>query len=101
MGVLQDREVDSQLAASNAAIYEQISGEPRSTIFGEVPSINQEAVAALPQPAQDELASIQKASKKGSFAKVAILPTFMLICYLIMFFYFKSKGGYKPIDLHG
>jgi hypothetical protein len=55
----------------------------------------------LPPPAEDELTSIQRASKKGSFAKVAILPTFMLVCYLILFFYFKSRGGYKPIDLHG
>lgn len=101
MGVLQDREVDTQLAANNQAIYEQISGEPRQTIFGEVPSIDMDAIAALPQAAQGELTSIQKASKKGSFAKVAILPGFMLVCYLILFFYFKSRGGYKPIDLHG
>ena len=101
MGVLQDREVDAQLAASNQAIYEQISGEPRQTIFGEVPSINMDAIAALPPAAQEELSTIQKASKKGSFAKVAILPSFMLVCYLILFFYYKSRGGYKPVDLHG
>ena len=60
-----------------------------------------DAIAALPPAAQEELSGIQKASKKGSFAKVAILPSFMLVCYLILFFYFKSRGGYKPVDLHG
>jgi MFS family permease len=101
MGVLQDREVDAQLSSGNPAIYEQISGEPRQTIFGEVPSLDHVAVAGLDEASQTQLASIQKASKKGSFAKVAILPGFMLMCYLILFFYFKSRGGYKPVDLHG
>ena len=101
MGVLQDREVDEQLAAASPALHQQLQGEPRSTIFGEVPSLNLEAAAALGATGQEQLASIQKVSKKGSFAKIAILPGFMLVCYLILFFYFKSRGGYKPIDLHG
>lgn len=101
MGVLQDREVDAQLSANTPAIYEQISGESRETIFGNVPSIDTAAVAALGTEEQAQLEAIQKASKKGSFAKVAILPSFMLACYLLLFFYFKSRGGYKPIDLHG
>ncbi|MDA0349803.1 MAG: MFS transporter [Verrucomicrobia bacterium] len=100
MGVLQDREVDAQLSSNAPAIYEQINGDGRQTIFGEVPSLNLEAAAALGASGQEQLSAIQKASKKGSFAKVAILPGFMLACYLILFFYFKSKGGYKPIDLH-
>lgn len=101
MGVLQDREVDAQLSANNPAIYQQVSGESRETIFGEVPSLDMTAVATLDTTEQAQLESIQKASKKGSFAKVAILPGFMLVCYLLLFFYFKSRGGYKPIDLHG
>ena len=101
MGVLQDREVDAQSAAENPALYEQIKGEPRSTIFGQVPSLDQEAIDSLRIAGQAQLSSIQNVSKKGSFAKVAILPGFMLVCYLILFFYFKSRGGYKPIDLHG
>jgi MFS transporter, DHA2 family, metal-tetracycline-proton antiporter len=100
MGVIQDREVDAQLSSTAPAIYEQVNGEARQTIFGEVPSLNMEAAAALGVSGQKQLTAIQKASKKGSFSKVAILPGFMLVCYLILFFYFKSKGGYKPIDLH-
>ena len=100
MGVLQDREVDAQLSATNPALYQQVKGEPKQTIFGEVPSVNMDAINALGATDQEKLTAIQNASKKGSFAKVAVLPGFLLACYLIMYFYFKSRGGYKPIDLH-
>jgi hypothetical protein len=25
----------------------------------------------------------------------------MLICYIVLFLYFKAKGGYKPVELAG
>lgn len=101
MGVLQDREVDRQLSSQNQALYQQVNGEPRQTIFGKVPSLDLQSLENLGEEDQEQLAAIQKVSKKGSFAKVAILPAFMLVCYLILFFFFKSRGGYQPIDLHG
>jgi len=38
-------------------------------------------------------------AKKGALAQVAILPVVMLLSYLILIGYFKSKGGYKPVEL--
>jgi len=32
-------------------------------------------------------------------ASVAIFPVFMLACYLALIFYFKGRGGYKPVEL--
>ncbi len=32
---------------------------------------------------------------------MALFPSFMLACYLILFFFFKSKGGYKAQVLTG
>ncbi len=34
-----------------------------------------------------------------ALAKVIVFPVIMLICYLILIFYFRNKGGYKPIEL--
>ncbi len=101
MGVLQDREIDQQLSAQTPALLQKVSGDPRQTIFGEVPSLNQEALGQLNEEEAGQLEAVQKAAKKGSFAKVAVLPGFMLLCYLILFGYFKTRGGYKPVDLHG
>jgi hypothetical protein len=56
-------------------------------------------VKSLDASASTELTVVQAESKRGAFAKIAVLPSFMLCCYLVMFFYFRSKGGYKPIEI--
>lgn len=35
-------------------------------------------------------------ARKGALAKVAIFPGFMFVCYMVLIFYFRSKGGYRP-----
>ena len=34
-----------------------------------------------------------------ALSKVIIFPIIMLVCYLILIFYFRTKGGYKPVEL--
>ena len=55
--------------------------------------------------AQDDKDAIAAATKEGQFdalAKMALFPTFMLICYIILCLYFKCRGGYKAQDItHG
>lgn len=35
-----------------------------------------------------------------ALSKVIVFPIIMLVCFLILIFYFRSKGGYKPIELN-
>ena len=42
---------------------------------------------------------MQADSKRGAFGNIAVLPSFMLLCYLVMWFYFRQKGGYKPVAI--
>jgi hypothetical protein len=30
---------------------------------------------------------------------MALFPAFTFVCYLALFLYFKSRGGYKPVQL--
>jgi MFS family permease len=57
----------------------------------------------LPEPKRDEvkkeIESTTGNSKQGALANMIIFPVFMLVCYLILMVYFKSKGGYKPVHL--
>lgn len=51
---------------------------------------------------EEDIAAVAAAEKAGQFnalAKMALFPAFMLVCYIAMFFYFKSKGGYKAVEL--
>jgi MFS transporter, DHA2 family, metal-tetracycline-proton antiporter len=97
IGYQQDKDMDSLLSSQHSALYSQVKGEPKSTLFGENPTLDQAKIKALPAETKAELETVQGTSKRNVFAQIAMLPAFMLLCYLGMFAYFRSKGGYKPI----
>lgn len=99
IGIQQDLETDKQLSDSNPAIYQKVQGESRATFMGEVPSLDQAKIKTLSEEETVALEEVQGASKRGSFVRIAALPSFMLICYLGLFFYFRARGGYKPVEL--
>jgi DHA2 family metal-tetracycline-proton antiporter-like MFS transporter len=100
IGYKQDLDMDQRLsAAEHSALYAQVKGEPKPGIFGSAPTLDQEKIKALPEAQTQELETVQAASKRSVFTTIAILPAFMLVCYLGMFFWFKSRGGYKPVAL--
>jgi len=52
---------------------------------------------------QDEksvLNTVTTDAKQNAMSTVAILPLIMAVCYMGLIFYFKSKGGYKAVDLN-
>ena len=99
IGYQQDLEVDKQLARSQPALYQKVNDVPKQSIFGKAPSLNQESIKTLSPEETKQLEEVQNLSKKGSFARIAMLPAFMFLCYLGLFFYFRSKGGYKPLEI--
>lgn len=100
MGGLQDKGIDRDLAEQHPAIHEKVIGEPRNSLFlGEVRGLDEDKVQSLSEEDRATVTAVKYPHKKAAFFQVAALPTFMLVCYLAMFFYFKSKGGYKPVEL--
>ena len=103
IGYKQDLDMGQRLSTTeNTALYAQIKGEPKPTIFGSAPSLDQEKIKALPEAVHKQLEAVQGQSKRSVFITIAILPTIMLGCYILMFLYFKARGGYKPVEIgHG
>ena len=75
-------------------------------LFGAYNTIDEGAIATAISKVDDkdaasaleaEVASIKDGSPKLSLRNIAIFPTFMLLAYIGLFLWFKSKGGYKPI----
>ncbi|MFT4550429.1 MAG: MFS family permease [Pseudoalteromonas tetraodonis] len=122
LGLFQIDTEKSELAASEIvasklpALIETVDGETtlnavKATpgLFGEYTTVDQDvidkAIAALPEA--DRAAVTEKTSHlvngapKKSLAKIAIFPTFMLLAYIGLFLYFKSKGGYKAQSIGG
>lgn len=99
IGYQQDQDMHQRLSSGHSALLAKVEGPVKPSIFGSTPSLDQEKIKGLDAAAAKELLTAQAESKRGAFAKIAVLPTFMLLCYLIMFFYFRSKGGYKPVEI--
>jgi MFS transporter, DHA2 family, metal-tetracycline-proton antiporter len=102
IGYKQDMDMEKRLSSTeHTALYAQVKGESKDGMFGLTPTLDQEKIKALPAPEQKQLEAVQAANKRGAFTTIAILPTFMLVCYLGLFFYFRSRGGYKPVEIGG
>lgn len=100
IGYKQDMDMAKRLnVPEHATLYAQVQGKDAQGMFGNVPSLDQEKIKALPEAEKATLESLQASNKRGAFTTVAILPTFMLICYLGLFLYFRAKGGYKPVEI--
>jgi hypothetical protein len=72
------------------------------------PGISEEALAgrlAALEPSRREevearIALLSAESRQGALAHMAVFPAIMLVCYVGLFVYYKSKGGYRPLELH-
>jgi MFS family permease len=101
IGVIQEKTTTAELQQSQPEMAQQILVE-KSSVLGNYLAIDPDKAAALTDPAQT--AAISSASQSGQFnalATMAFFPAFMLLCYLALFFYFKSRGGYKAQVLTG
>lgn len=95
IGFLQESSVTSGIKAEKPELYEQITIE-NDYLLGHYSALNNDAVKALPEAVQQEIAVISKRETQGALAKMTMFPAFMLACYIGLILYFKSRGGYKP-----
>jgi MFS family permease len=99
MGIWQDTDIDRVLQEKHPALHQKVVGPQVANIIGSAPSVDTEKVKALPEAEAKTVSLVQNEFKKKTFARTAILPAFMLLCYIGIFLYFKSRGGYKPVEL--
>jgi hypothetical protein len=95
-GFIQDRRVDEELAP-NKVVYEQVISPVKQSVFGEYRSVDPKKVEALAEAPKAEVTAIQDAAKRNVLVVTAYFPCVMLVCYLGLVLYFRSKGGYKPV----
>ena len=101
IGYQQDQDMHQRLKNEHAPLLAKIEGATKPSIFGATPSLDQDKIKTLGEAGAKELTAVQAESKRGAFADIAVLPAFMLLCYLGMFLYFKSRGGYRPVEIGG
>jgi len=99
LGNIQDRQIDRELLAGRPALHAQVAGAEKSSVFGRYKPLDQAKLAALAPEDKTAVETVAAAAKKNALMTVAIFPAIMLVCFLILIFYFKAKGGYKPVEL--
>ena len=102
IGMFQDIKGSAELektAPATAAIVLQ----EKETFGYKYKSVDPDQTATAVKAEGDQVnTKLEAADKAGQFTALGTMvyfPTFMLVCYLILFFYFKSKGGYRPVEL--
>ena len=101
IGYLQESSATAKLQSLNPALYQSVTMDNKY-LLGNYRSIDPVKRAAVTDAASSE--AIKTATATGQFSalgKMAMFPAFMLACYIALILYFKTKGGYKPVELAG
>jgi hypothetical protein len=98
LGFFQDKNIESTLAERDQVVYEQVLGE-KPGLFGAYKAVDADKVGELDETQKALVTEVQDASKKNTLMAVAIFPCIMLVSYILMALYFKSKGGYEAVHL--
>jgi MFS family permease len=99
IGYLQESSATQQLQSANPALYQNVTVE-KNYLLGSYKAIDPMKSAAVLDDASHK--TITDATTTGQFSalgKMALFPIFGLACYIGLLAYFKSRGGYKPVQL--
>jgi MFS family permease len=103
LGFIQDKSVDSRVtaydAANNTALRGTFLTENKTSLFGNYQALNQEKLENANQEEKAIVADIRDTAKKESLRDIVIFPLIMLVSYILLILYFRSKGGYKAVVL--
>jgi hypothetical protein len=101
IGALQERTASAELRASAPETASQVLvAKPyMGMTYDAIDPQKAEAVTA--DDAKGALAAANKAGQFDTLAKMALFPGFMLACYVLLWAYFRSQGGYRVQDLSG
>ncbi len=99
IGYLKESTATKTLQAQSPAIYQSVTKQS-TYLLGDYQAIDPDkAAAVVDAEGKAALAAANTAGQFSALGKMAMFPAFMLVCYLALIAYFKSKGGYKQVHL--
>jgi len=108
LGYAKDRFAGEELAKANPALYAQYKAESPSKFlfFEEVHGLDGKKLGdakAVPAdqrtPEQQLVAASDMKGDRHTLKADSFIPATMAAIYLLLFLYFKSIGGYKPVHI--
>jgi MFS family permease len=101
IGALQEKTATRELTSQAPAVAEAVLVE-KTYLLGDYRAIDPEKAAVAGAASPDARKALDEANVAGQFdalAQMTLFPAFMAAAYLGLYFYFRSKGGYKPVVL--
>ena len=99
IGEFQERSARAAIDAEMPGIYAQVSRED-SYVLGSYTAVDGAKVAALPPETGAQVETVAKHARQRALADVTVFPGVMLVGYLGLIFWFRARGGYRPVNLH-
>jgi DHA2 family metal-tetracycline-proton antiporter-like MFS transporter len=102
IGGVQDRAMVQHIAEYDAANNTQLSAAvtaEKDGMFGKYTAVDPEKRGAISAEQKAVVDKIDADSKLEALRTIAILPVIMLLVYLGLILWFRSRGGYKPVVL--
>ncbi len=103
LGFFQDKNIDQNVLlydqANNTTIHQSYMTSPKSSFFGDYMTFDQTALTQATPEEKTIIQGIQDQSKKDTLSTAAILPVIMLVCFVALVLYFRSKGGYEAVKI--
>ncbi|MBN2103462.1 MFS transporter [bacterium] len=99
LGLIQDKHTDHQLMNKNSVVYKQVVTQEKQSIYGHYRAVDPEEVQTLDKKEQTLVETVVNQSKRYAMTVVAIVPLIMAVSFLILIFWFRKLGGYKPVEL--
>jgi hypothetical protein len=108
LGYAKDRFTAEHLMATSPAIYEQYKAPvPSKFLFLEEVTgldgtkLSEAQTAATKTPEQQIVAEASIIGDRETLKADAFIPAAMAAIYVLLFLYFKTIGGYKPVHIDG
>jgi MFS family permease len=102
IGAITEKTAQNAIERKVSAEAYQLVTKEGHYVLGSYQAVDSEKVTELAKTDKataDKIAAAREGANQGALAKVAIFPGIMLLCYLGLILYFRSKGGYKPVTL--
>jgi MFS family permease len=104
LGFIQDKAVDKKISAYDTThgtnIHSTYVTENKTSLFGDYQALDQSKLSSASAEENATVTGIRDTAKKEALRDIVIFPIIMLISYILLILYFRSKGGYKAVVLN-
>jgi hypothetical protein len=100
LGVIQDHAFDRTLQTEHPVLHAKAAAEQQSKFGLTFTPIDKQKIGNLPAAEREFVEQVRNRNNQETLAKMAILPVIMAVCYAGLMLYYRSRGGYKSVNLH-